>query len=170
MRLFIRLLWVVSVLGTVVVLFKTYGNLALNFYYYPTEQTSLHFSKNEYFFYALGAIVVSNLLFLLLHNSITQTPNAYILTPSSKFWTSTAFNRRCFNQIIQNWCLAFAATVNYMLCYFMMLVEHANHADGSKVEAVHWFYIPGLVMLFSMVAPLIRLFMKTPNFLARTDQ
>jgi hypothetical protein len=170
MRFFIRLLWAVSVLGTVVVLFRTYGNLALNFYFYPSESTSIHFSKNEYFFYALGAIVLSNLIFLLLHNSISGTPNAYLFVPARKFWTSSAFNRRCLNQIIQNWSLAFAATVNYMLCYFMMLVEHENHADGSKVEAVQWFYIPGLVMLLSMITPLVRLFLKTPNFLARTDQ
>lgn len=169
MRLAIRLLWAISVIGTVFVLFKTYGNLSLNFYYY-TENAALHFTKHEYFYYSLAVITLSNLIFLGMHASVGRIPNALLLVPNRMFWISKAYNRRCLNEILKNWSLALASVSNYFLCYFMLLVENEYHADGSKVDAVQWFYIPGLLMLASMILPLVRLFFSNENYLLRTDQ
>jgi hypothetical protein len=62
-----------------------------------------------------------------------------------------------------------AATVNFFLCYWLVVIKHENHFEGSKLPEVNWFYWPGVLMLCSLLAVPLRLLIKNTNLLARRD-
>jgi hypothetical protein len=169
MRFFVRFCWTISLIGFLYNLFTTYANLkqtvGINF-----GETLLFIPRGSYFFFFFSFFLALNITLFLLSRSFRSMPKALLLVPFAGYWTQSKEHRRAANQILENWCWAIAATANYFLMYWMLIVETNYHFEGNTVSAVNWFYLPGYLMIASLVLPLFRLMVRNPNMLARVER
>lgn len=169
MRFFVRFCWTISLIGFLYNLFTTYGSLQ------PTVgihfgETILHIPRTSYFFFFLVFFLVLNITLYLFSKVFKDLPKSFFLVPFSAYWTQNMDVRKAANQILENWCWAIAATANYFLMYWMLLIESNYHYEGASISAVNWFYLPGYLMLASLILPLLRLMIKNPNLLAQAER
>lgn len=161
MNFFVRFSWFVSLLGFLYNLFTTYGNvqqvLVLQF-----GTLNFALTRGQYFFFFLVFFLVLNLLLFVLGKLVNSIPKAAFFVPNREFWTANRENRKAANRILGNWTWVIAATANYFMMYWMLVMENNFHFEGSTVSAVDWFYKPGLVMAATLILPVVRfLFLNT---------
>lgn len=169
MRFFVRALWTISVIGFLFNLFTTYGNLQQSVGIQLADY-SLMISRSGYFFFFLGFFGVLNLSLIGMGMLIPQIHKQFYFIPNASFWTSNKAHRNASDRILINWVWAIAATANYFLIFWMLVVENNFHFEGNSVSAVNWFHIPGLAMTASLLTPIIRLTIKNVNLLDRKER
>ncbi len=169
MKFFVRFLWLISLLGFLYNLFTTYGNvqqvLILNI-----STTSFALSRSQYFFFFLIYFVVLNSALIILGQSFRRIPGRWLPLPFASWWTSQPERRRAANQILDGWAWAIAATANYFMMYWMLVLENEFHFEGRSLNSAGWFQIPGFMMGFSLLLPLIRFCFRNTNLLARQER
>ncbi len=168
MRLLVRGLWFGSLAGFLFTLFSAYLNVR-NLLGIQIDSIVFTTNRDGFFFGFLALFTLINLLFFAYSRVIFTIPNRLLLIPNRQFWTHTKHHRAALNQIFSHASWVVAATVNYFLCYWLLVVKHENHFEGGKLPEVAWFYWPGIVMLISLLTVPLRLLVKNPNLLARRD-
>jgi len=169
MRIIIRILWFISLLGFLFNLFTTYGNLK-EILGVQVGNMVFSFSRTQYFFFFLGLFLLLNVALYLYSILVRTAAKELLLIPNRDFWTMNFENRKAVNSILNSWMWAIASTINYLLIYWMLVVESQNHFEGSTITSTNWFYIPGLVMAASLIAPFIRLMIKKINMLEQSER
>lgn len=169
MRFLVRFCWSLTLAGFLYTLFSTYASLK--------QTIGIHFGelilfmpRGNFFFFFLGFFLILNLTLYLLSRTFRGLPNALFKVPNAEYWLSEKELRKAANQILENWCWAIAATANYFLMYWMLLVEANYHFEDSTITIVNWFYLPGYLMLASLITPVFRLLIRNPNLLARVER
>lgn len=169
MKFFLRIFWFLSLIGFLIGLFYTYGHIkqtaAIQF-----GSTFLYLSRSEIFFFFLILFVLLNGLLLVASLVVRQVPSALIFVPQQQFWTSSFDHRKSLNEILANWMWALACTANYFFTYWLMVICDQFHFEDGRIEAVVWFFWPGLAMAVSLILPFIRLMVPNQNLLNRTDE
>jgi hypothetical protein len=168
MRIVVRAFWFGSLLGFLFSLFHTYLNVR-NLIGIQVDTLRFTFGRDALFFGFLGFFLLINLTLYAYSQIVFKLPKQLLLIPNSDFWTHEKSNRKSLNFILSNSSWVVAATLNFFLCYWLLVVKDENHFEGTRQEAVRWFFWPGILMVFSWIAIPIRLFIKNPNLLARTD-
>jgi hypothetical protein len=74
------------------------------------------------------------------------------------------------NRILSNWTWIIAATANYFMMYWMLVVENDFHFEGSTISSVTWFYKPGYIMLASLLLPWLRFILRNVDLLAQSER
>jgi hypothetical protein len=169
MKFFVRFSWFISLLGFLYNLFTTYGNVQQVLLLHIGE-TSFALTRGQYFFFFLGFFCVLNLALVLLGNSFRQIPGNWLPVPNRNWWASEKSRRSAANQILSNWTWAIAATMNYFMMYWMLVVENEFHFEGGSLSSISWFYLPGYAMAASLILPFLRFFVRNPNMLAREER
>ena len=169
MRFILRAFWVISFLGFLYNLFTTYGNLQ-QILKIQIGSLALSLTRSQFFFFFLIFFLIFNVALYMYSKAIYSVPNKIFLVPFKSFWTSDKENRRAANHILDAWTWAFACTVNYFLIFWMLVVENNFHFEGNTVSSVSWFYIPGLIMLASLIIPVFRLMVRNTNLLQRAER
>lgn len=169
MRFLVRFCWALTLPGFLFTLFSTYARIkqtiGLQF-----GDLELFTSRGNYFFFFLTFFLVLNLTLYFLSQGIRHIPSIWLQVPNASFWTSSKELRKVANQILANWCWATAATANYFLMYWMLLVESKYHFEDGTITIVNWFYLPGYLMLVSLITPIFRLMIRNPDLLARAER
>jgi len=169
MNFFVRFSWSVSLLGFLFNLYTTYGNiqqvLTMQF-----GEVQFSLSRGQYFFFFLGFFILLNLLLFVLGKTMANIPKVFLFIPFRGFWTSNRENRRTANQILENWTWAIAATANYFIMYWMLVMENNFHFEGSTLSSINWFYIPGLFMAATLLLPFLRFLVRNPDLLAQQER
>jgi hypothetical protein len=169
MQFLIRSIWFFSLLGFLYNLYTTYGNiqevLVLEF-----ASTGFAVTRSQYFFFFVGFFTVLNVLLFVLGKMVSFIPKSFFWVPNASYWTSSSYLRACANNILSNWTWVIAATANYFMIFWMLVIENRYHFEGGSIAATNWFHIPGLIMAGSLVLPFLRFFSKNPNYLARPER
>lgn len=150
-------------------LFTTYGNIQQVLLLHIGE-TSFALSRGQYFFFFLGFFCVLNIALIILGNSFPMLPGKWLPVPFSAWWTDNKMRRNAANGILSGWVWATAATANYLMMYWMLVVENEFHFEGGGLSSVHWFQLPGYGMAASLILPFLRFFIRNPNLLARQER
>lgn len=169
MRIIIRILWLFSLLGFLFNLFTTYGNMK-QILGVQVGSLVLSFSRTQYFFFFLVLFLLLNVTLYMYSVLVRTAAKELLFIPNRSFWTMNFENRKAANGILNSWMWAIAATINYFLMYWMLVVESQNHFEGSTISSINWFYIPGLVMAVLLVFPIFRLMIKQTNMLERNER
>jgi ABC-type Fe3+ transport system permease subunit len=169
MRYLVRFCWSVSLLGFLFNLFTTYGNVQQILLLHIGE-TSFALSRGQYFFFFLSFFCVLNISLLLLGNSFSRLPGKWLPVPFAGYWASDKEKRSAANGFIVGWSWAAAATANYFMMYWMLVVENEFHFEGGTLSSIEWFYVPGCIMAISLIFPWLRFFIRNPNLLARQER
>ena len=169
MRIIIRILWFISLLGFLFNLFTTYGNLK-EILGVQVGNMVLSFSRTQYFFFFLGLFLILNVALYMYSILVKTAAKELLFIPNRTFWTQNFENRKAANGILNGWMWAIASTINYFLMYWMLVVESQNHFEGSTITSINWFYIPGLVFAATLIAPLVRLMIKQTNMLQQSER
>jgi hypothetical protein len=164
MRFFMVALWVLSVFGFLYNLFTTYGNLTPHITF---PLLGGFVSKDAYFFALVGLFMAFTYTFYFLNQTIHTLPRQLYLIPNRKFWLADKSHQKALNYLLINWNYGIAAVINYFCMYLMLMTEAANHYEGETDNALGWFYIPGLVMLASLILPFFRLLISKVSFIER---
>jgi len=130
----------------------------------------LSFSRTQYFFFFLVLFLLLNVTLYMYSFLVRTAAKELLFIPNRAFWTMNFENRKAANGILNSWMWAIAATINYFLMYWMLVVESQNHFEGSTISSINWFYIPGLVMAVLLVFPIFRLMIKQTNMLERNER
>jgi len=169
MKFFVRFAWLISLLGFLYNLFTTYGNvqqiLLLKF-----GEVGFALSRAQYFFFFLGFFCVLNILLFILGKMVPGIPAKFLFVPFSGWWTANRERRGMANRILSNWTWIIAATANYFMMYWMLVVEIDFHFEGSTISSVTWFYKPGYIMLASLLLPWLRFFLRNVDLLAQSER
>ena len=169
MKFFVRFLWLFSLLGFLFNLFTTYGNiqqvLIINI-----GIADFALSRSQYFFFFLVFFIVLNLALVILGQSCRRIPGPWLAIPFSAWWTASPQRRGAANQILDGWAWAIAATANYFMMYWMLVLENEFHFEGGSISSAKWFQIPGYIMFISLFLPLFRFFIRNTNLLARQER
>jgi hypothetical protein len=169
MKFLIRFLWLVSLLGFLFNLFTTYGNVQQVLILHIGE-TGFALSRGQYFFFFLTFFSVLNIALILLASSFRQIPSKWLAVPRHSWWTGNPERRIAANQILAGWAWATAATANYFMMYWMLVVENEFHFEGESISSAKWFQLPGYVLAFSLLLPWLRFFIRNPDLLARNER
>jgi hypothetical protein len=169
MKFFARFSWFLSLLGFLYNLFTTYGNIQ-QVLVIDVQIFSFAISRNQYFFFFLAFFLVLNLLIVMLGRMIHSIPGSLFFVPHAGFWTSSKYHRGMANQILSNWTWVIAATANYFMIFWMLVLEDTFHFEGGSQSAIGWFYKPGILMAVSLLLPIIRLFILNPDLLAQRER
>ena len=169
MKFFVRFSWFISLLGFLYNLFTTYGNVQQVLLLHIGE-TSFALSRGQYFFFFLAFFCVLNVSLIVLGISFRQLPGKWLPVPARAWWTSNSENRKAANRILEGWSWATAATANYFMMYWMLVVENEFHFEGGSLSGIEWFYLPGYGMAASLLLPWMRFFLRNPNLLARQER
>jgi hypothetical protein len=169
MKFFVRFSWFISLLGFLYNLFTTYGNVQQVLLLHIGE-TSFALSRGQYFFFFLGFFCVLNISLIVLGISFRQLPGKWLPIAAQAWWTSSPENRKAANRILEGWSWATAATANYFMMYWMLVVENEFHFEGGSLSSIEWFYLPGYGMALSLLLPWLRFFFRNPNLLARQER
>jgi len=169
MKFFVRFSWFISLLGFLYNLFTTYGNvqqvLVIQFGNFGFAVT-----RGQYFFFFLLFFLVLNVLLFILGKMVPGIPKSWLFVPFSDFWTSSNKNRGMANQILSNWTWVIAATANYFMMYWMLVLEDTYHFEGGSLSAIGWFYKPGILMAILLLMPFIRFMIRTPDMLDQRER
>jgi len=169
MKFFARFSWFLSLLGFLYNLFTTYGNIQ-QVLVIDMQIFSFAISRNHYFFFFLAFFLVLNLLLVILGKMVPSIPKSFFFVPLACFWTSSKSNRGMANQILTNWTWVIAATANYFMMYWMLVLEDTYHFEGGSQSAIGWFYKPGILMAASLLLPIVRLCIRNPDMLAQRER
>lgn len=169
MKFFVRFTWFISLLGFLYNLFTTYGNVQQVLLLHIGE-TSFALSRGQYFFFFLGFFCVLNIALIVLGISFRQIPDKWLPVPGHSWWTSDREKRFAADRILDGWCWATAATANYFMMYWMLVVENEFHFEGGSLSGIEWFYLPGYAMAASLILPWLRFLVRNPNLLARQER
>ncbi len=169
MRIIIRILWFISLLGFLFNLFTTYGNLK-EILGVQIGNMVLSFSRSQYFFFFLALFLILNVALYMYSILVKTAAKELLFIPNRTFWTMNFENRKAANGILNAWMWAIASTINYFLMYWMLVVESQNHFEGSTITSINWFYIPGLFFAATLIAPLVRLLIKQTNMLQQSER
>jgi len=166
MRIIVRILWSFSFLGFIFNLFTTYGNLQ-QVVGIQVGAFVLNLSRSQYFFFFLGFFIVINSILYSYSTLVLKAPKQLLIIPNREFWTQDFNHRKMANSILSNWMWAIAATLNYFLMFWMLVVESQFHFEGSTISSISWFYIPGVFMAITLIFPFIRLLIRKVNLVER---
>jgi hypothetical protein len=169
MKFFVRFCWFISLLGFLYNLFTTYGNVQQVLLLHIGE-TSFALSRGQYFFFFLAFFCILNIALMLLGLSFRQIPGKWLFIPRREWWASDKEKRRAANLVLANWTWATAATLNYFMMYWMLVVENEFHFEGGSLSGIEWFYLPGYAMAGSLILPWLRFFILKINLLARVER
>lgn len=169
MKYFLRLVWAISATGFLYALFYFYGHISQ---IVDIELINGHFllSRNEFFFFFFFIFAIANFLIIWLRQLIPAIPDKLFWIPRRQFWLTDYLHRKSANVILQNNLALLAATVNYFIIFWMMVVGSDNHFEGTRNPNLSFFQWPAIFMVFCVLMPWFRLWVKNPNLLSQRDR
>jgi hypothetical protein len=170
MTFYIKLLWYISVLGFLIILFGTYRNLAPEVTIVLDSENTMGsaIDRNLYFYGCVGFFLVFSIVFNVLINLTKATPKQLIAVPNKQFWFSSRETRATLYATFERWFYAILCVVNLFLMLSMLIMEKKNHMDGPMPYDYSTFYTI-LIVIFglTLISLPVRLLIKSHDLIAR---
>lgn len=155
MKAVFRFVWVVSCLGLLWCLFKTYSEINPKVVLFSRNMPAI--SRDVYFYGSASIFLLYSLLFIGLVSVVPIMPRRFILVPNRNYWFAAYKNRKMLNRILQGWIFAMAAVVNYFFMLGLMVVVSRNHLYGAMPFNGGWQLPLGFAFILSLISPFFRL-------------
>lgn len=169
MTFYIKLLWYISVLGFLIVLFGTYRHLSQDVsVVFDTANTMSNLvDRNLYFYGCVGIFLVFTIIFQMLIKLVYATPGNLFPIPNKKYWLSSRDTRTTLNAVFERWFYGILCVINLFLMLSMMIVEKKNHMDGPMRYDYDTFYTFIMILLvLTLISLPVRLMIKKYDLIA----
>ena len=161
-RNLLRVVWALSGLAALYVLFSTYGNVNEGLL---IPGSSSIITRDLYFYGGAAIILVINLLFILLKSAVKQADRTQLVFANRSFWLTDKEHQEAHRQILWAWIYAWASAINFALVLMFLVFYEVNIANLGNYRIPMWYYTVGVAMFVTLILPVFRLQMKSINLL-----
>lgn len=168
MRLAMHGLYGLSILGFFIALFASYLNI--------TPLVSLaeagipfyegYISSDTYFYLLFVLFLLANVPIFVLIQTLNRLPGTMLISPRPSFWKQDRNHAEGLKRLWKNYGYAVMSGLNMVLLALSVNIMMANHIDGNVPVSYLWMYPVSLLILgFSILLPLVRMFIPRLNFM-----
>jgi len=147
--LVIRLLKMLTWLGTLVVLLYTY--------YYLPDKIAIHYneigvpdnflSREAFFYVAAFFIILLNVLLSLIGRLLLGLPKQALMVPNRPYWLANADNQEKLMYILRNWINSLATALNVYILAMIFITLRLHTNQRVFLSDYTWMLFAGLAII-----------------------
>ncbi|UZR93978.1 hypothetical protein [Chondrinema litorale] len=160
----VKALWIFSFLGCFGVIVLTYAHLPLTVSIGEVESDALVISKDAYFYYSTGILLLFNILLNIIGKVIQYVPTQGIIIPNKKLWLTNINTIKELFFLVKSWVRGLAFISNLFLSVVIGIVYDMN-SRGHFVLGWVLYIIAGLAIFW--ITYFFVLFLSKPSHLKK---
>ncbi len=167
---FIKVLWVLSMLGFLASALFVYAdigdaNTIVQLRLDASGESAFGVSKINFFYVSLFIMLGINVIILLTGYSVPYLPKSLVLAPQKELWLSTPHNRKNFYKRMKDWARGFATIINFFLTCVIFTIYYMNSRNYFPLA---WTYYLCAILAIAWLFAFFPIFKKNPD-LVDTD-